>query len=137
MHSANEAYKNAKSELNKLLANQEQFQTVLDHCEKYFDLKNKKELTPAEQVKLKIYTQTVQRVHVSDESDIDSIQNLKNSTDRKIEALTQNFRALENQFQTYSDIVKTYYEISNGDYISKLVEEQYRKEQENKKGKAI
>ena len=137
MNSANMAYKNTKNELNKLLANQEQFQTVLEHCEKYFDLRNKKELTPAEQVKLKIYTQTVQRVHVSDESYIESILNLKNSTDRKIETLTQNFRALENQFQTYSDIVKTYYEISKGDYISRLVDEKHRKEQENKKDKAI
>lgn len=135
MHSANEAYKNAKSELNKLLSNQEQFKTVLEHCEKYFALKSKKELTPAEQVKLKIYTQTVQRVHVSDESDIDSIRNLKNSTEQKINTLTQHFLGLENQFKTYSDIVKTYYNISKGDYISKLVEEERIKRDKDKERK--
>lgn len=133
MNSANEAYKNAKSELNKLIANEEQYKTVLEHCEKYFELKNKKELTPAEQVKLKIYTQTVERVHVSDESDIESIRNLKNTIDQKIDTLTQNFRVLENRFNTYSDIAKTYYEISKGDYISQLIDEQKRNEHREKK----
>lgn len=131
MEYAKTEFQNTKAELNKLLANQEQFQTVLEHCEKYFSLKKKKELTPAEQVKLRIFTQTVQRVHVTNETDIDSIRNLKKSIDTKIEILTVDFRRLEAQYKTYSDIVHTYYAISRGDYISNLVEaEQKRRERE-------
>lgn len=132
MESAKEAYRNTKTELNKLIANQEQFETVLDHCEKFFALKNKKELTPAEQVKLKIYTQTVERVHITDKADIESIRSLINSTKKKIDILTANFRSIENQYKTYDDIINTYYEISKGDYISKLVEEERNRQNHEK-----
>lgn len=128
MESIKTTFQNIKTELNKLLANQEQFQTVLEHCEKYFSLKKKKELTPAEQVKLRIFTQTVQRVHVADETDIDNIHNLKNSIDCKIEMLTADFRRLEMQYKTYSDIVRTYYKISKGDFISNLVEAELKRQ---------
>lgn len=128
MESTKTTFQNTQTELNKLLANQEQFQTVLEHCEKYFSLKKKKELTPAEQMKLRIFTQTVQRVHVADETDIDNIHNLKNSIDCKIEMLTADFRRLEMQYKTYSDIVRTYYKISKGDFISNLVEAELKRQ---------
>lgn len=121
-------YETTKSELNKLIAKQEQLQTVLEHCEKYFALKRKKELTPAEQVKLKIFSQTAQRVHVSIERDIKSIRKLKNSADIKLELLSAEFRSVEKKYMTYSDIVQTYYEISKGDYISNLIKEQYKRD---------
>lgn len=134
LETANTAYQNTKKELNNLIANQEQFKTALEHCDNYFKLKSKKELTPAEQVKLKIYTQTVQRVHVTNESDINSIRNLVKSNEEKIKLLTVDFRRVENQLNTYRNIINTYNEISKGDYISKLVEEeQNRCERESRR----
>lgn len=134
LETANTAYQNTKKELNKLIANQEQIKTALEHCENYYKLNNKNELTPAEQVKLKIYTQTVQRVHITNESDINSIRNLVKSNEEKIELLTADFRRVENQLNTYHNIINTYNEISKGDYISKLVEEERnRRERENRR----
>lgn len=138
LNSAKEAYQNAKNQLNKLTQNGEQLQTVISHCEGYFKLKGKSELTAAEQLKLKIFSQTAERIHASEESDIERVRALKVNVDKKAEALAAEFYNLEKQYTTYSEIVKTYYEISQGDYISKLVEqEMQRRENERKNGKTI
>ena len=134
LNSAKKAYQNAKTELNKLTQNGEQLQTVIAHCEKYFELKAKSELTAAEQLKLKIFSQTVERIHVSDESAIERVRTLKSNVDKKAETLAAEFHDLEERYTTYSEIVKTYYEISQGDYISKLVEQE-RQRQEKEKAK--
>ena len=132
MNSAKEAYQNAKTELNKLTQNGEQLQTVIVHCEKYFELKAKSELTAAEQLKLKIFSQTVERIHVSDESDIERVRTLKSNVDKKAETLASEFHDLEERYTTYSEIVKTYYEISQGDYISELVEQERQRQEKEK-----
>lgn len=132
LNSAKEAYQNAKTELNKLTQNGEQLQTVIVHCEKYFELKAKSELTAAEQLKLKIFSQTVERIHVSDESDIERVRTLKANVDERAAALASEFHDLEERYTTYSEIVKTYYEISQGDYISKLVEQERQRQEKEK-----
>lgn len=95
LKSAKEAYQNAKTELNKLTQNGEQLQMVIVHCEKYFKLKAKSGLTAAEQLKLKIFTQTAERIHVSDESDIERAPALKANVNKKTEALTAEFHDLK------------------------------------------
>lgn len=132
LNSAKESYQNAKAELNKLTQNGEQLQTVIVHCEKYFELKAKKELTSAEQLKLKIFSQTAERIHVSDESGIERVRALKTNVDKKVEALAAEFHNLDERYATYSEIVKTYYEISLGDYISKLVEQERQRQEKEK-----
>lgn len=55
-------------------------------------------------------------------------------------ALKENFKSCQQLYEVYSDIAKTYYDISKGDYVSKLVEEERRKkeqEAQRKKNKAI
>lgn len=138
LEATKEAYQNAKTELNKLIKSGEEFQTIIEHCEKYLALKDKKELSPAEQLKLKIYAQTAERVSVANEKDIEVIRKLQNSTDEKIKVLYEQFQLLEKQYNTYNDIFKTYNEISKGDYISKLVEqERERQEKERSKNKSL
>lgn len=38
------------------------------------------------------------------------------------------FRDCQQLYKVYSDIAKTYYEISQGDYISRLVEEERKRQ---------
>ena len=116
--------------------NGEQLQTVIVHCEKYFWFKTKSELTAAEQIKFKIFTQTTERIPVSDESDIERVRTLKANVYKKAEALADVFHDLEKRYTTYSKIFKTYYEISQEDYISKLAEQE-RQWRENKNHKKV
>lgn len=55
-------------------------------------------------------------------------------------ALKENFKSCQQLYEVYSDIAKTYYDISKGDYISELVEEERRRleqEVQRKKNKTI
>ncbi len=65
----------------------EQLQTVIVHCEKYLELIAKSELTAAKQLKLKIFSQTADRIHVTDESGIERVRVLKANVDKKAEDL--------------------------------------------------
>ena len=52
----------------------------------------------------------------------------------KISALKENLEGCRKRYDVYSDIFKTYGEISNGDYLSNLADEKRkRREQEKKK----
>lgn len=64
-------------------------------------------------------------------------QTLKNYENlEKISALKDNLEGCRQRYDVYSDIAKTYDEISKGDYISKLVEEEkQRKEYRDRKRK--
>ena len=55
---------------------------------------------------------------------------------KKISALKENLEGCRQRYDVYSDIAKTYADISQGDYISKMVEEEkQRREQVVKKNK--
>lgn len=77
-------------------------------------------------LKPKIFSQNVERIYVPDENDIERVSTLKANVDKKAETLAAEFHNLEEHYTTYSEIVKTYYEISQGDYISKLAEQEHK-----------
>ena len=69
-------------------------------------------------------------------ADIDRLRECTKSMGKKISALKENLEGCRKRYDVYSDIAKTYGEISRGDYISKLVEEEkQRREKDTKKSK--
>ena len=50
----------------------------------------------------------------------------------KIAALKNSFENCKQMYDVYTDIAKTYYDISKGDYISNLIEEKKREEKQQK-----
>ena len=69
-------------------------------------------------------------------SDIDRLREKTEKLNKKISALKDNLEGCRKRYDVYSDIAKTYREISQGDYISKMVEEEKeRREQVAKKNK--
>lgn len=46
----------------------------------------------------------------------------------KIAALKKTFEGCEEMYEVYKDIADTYYSIAKGDYVSKLVVEQKKRE---------
>ncbi len=131
------AYENARDELNKLRSNIEQIATVIGHCEKYFELKTKTTLTPAENVAFEMYKQTALRVHIDDECDIEHIRALKQSHEEKVIVLSEQFNQCKKLYDAYTNVANTYYEISKGDYISRLVDEFKKKQEEEKQQQNI
>jgi hypothetical protein len=62
-------------------------------------------------------------------ADVDSLRENALQLSTKISALKDNLEGCRKRYDVYSDIFKTYEEISKGDYISKLVEEERQREE--------
>jgi len=136
-----DTYEKAMQELNSLSAQQDKFDSLVEQAETYFSLIDKPQISIAERLKLNICKQAMINNNIQTHSDYDRLKVLQQETDKKIAALKNNFENCKNLYNTYSDIAKTYHEISKGDYVSKLVAEEQKKrehdEQQKKKKKAI
>lgn len=134
-------YENARQELNVLSAKQDSLSTLVEQAEKYFELLDKPTLTLSEKLKLNICKQAISGHNIQTRSDLEQLKSTSQETAKKIALLKENFEKCKRLYEVYSDIAHTYYDISSGDYISRLVaEEQQKREreaQQNKKNKSI
>ena len=129
-------YENARRELNSLIVKHEKLEGLAEQAETYFSFADKSQLSDTEQLSLKICKQTLLNNNISDRPDFERLKAIRTETDKKIAALKKTFKDCEGMYEVYKDIADTYYSISNGDYISKLVEEE-REKQAVKKSRAI
>lgn len=58
---------------------------------------------------------------------------LYNPVQQELAVLKSNFENCKRMYDVYSDIAKTYYDISKGDYISSLISEKKREEEKRMK----
>lgn len=68
-------------------------------------------------------------------ADVDTLRERVNSLSNKITAHKNSLEKCRQRFAVYSDIAKTYCEISKDDYISNLVEEERKRQEQIKKKK--
>ena len=115
---------NARRELNALIVKQEKLEGLMEQAETYFSLADKSELSDTEQLSLKICRQTLQNNSISDRSDFERLKAVQKETDKKIAVLKKTFEDCKQMYDIYMDIAKNYYDISKGDYVSKLIKEQ-------------
>ena len=133
-----EEYENARQEYNALMIKQERLEGLVEQAETYFELLDKPDLSASEELHLKICRQTLENNNISDRSDYDHLKNGHQETDKKISALKNSFENCRKLYEVYADIAETYHNISKGDYISNLIAEEKRKEeQENIKDKLV
>ena len=125
-------YEQIRQELNELTVQQEKLSSLVKQAEIYMKLSSKQELSAFEQLQLTVSRQSAESNGIISHSDLDRLKNVLANTDKKTTALKENFKRCQQQYDIYSDIAKTYYEISKGDYISKLVEEERKHKQVNK-----
>lgn len=134
-------YENARQELNALSAKQDSLSSLVEQAEKYFELLDKPTLTLSEKLKLNICKQAISGHNIQTRSDLEQLKSTSQKTAKKIALLKENFEKCRRLYEVYYDIAHTYYDISSGDYISRLVaEEQQKREreaQQNKKNKSI
>ncbi len=129
-------FDNARRELNALIVRLEKLESLTEQAENYFSLSHKDNLSVSEQLQLNICRQTLTINNINSRSDCDRLKALHQETDKKITALKSNFENCKQLYDIYSDIAKTYYDISKGDYISRLVDEE-RKKRERSKPKSL
>ena len=113
-----------RQELNALAAHQDTLTGLDEQAEEYFSLLDKTERTPADELRLKMYKTVLESNNITSRSDYEYLKSVVADTQKKAAPLKENFKKCSKLYELYSEIAKTYHEISRGDYISRLVEEQ-------------
>jgi len=126
-------YDNAHRELNALIVRLEKLESLTEQADNYFRLSDKENLSPSEQLQLKICSQTLTNNNIKSRSDCDRLKAFHRETSEKIAVLKSNFENCKLLYDIYSDIAKTYYDISKGDFISSLISEKKREDEKRMK----
>jgi hypothetical protein len=123
-----------QEQLSQKLLEQEQVQELIRQSEYYFANADRNDLSDEDNKRLEIYKSSMQANDIHSIYDINTWRERNNKLQSDITALKNTLAEKKNKIAMYTDIRDTYYEISRGDYISKLVEEEkQRREQEHKK----
>ncbi|SEL42851.1 relaxase/mobilization nuclease domain-containing protein [Ruminococcus albus] len=123
-----------QEQLSRLLLEQEQVQELIRQSEFYFTNANRYDLSAEDKNRLEIYISSMQANDIHSPDDINCWREQNTKLHSDIMALKNTIAEKKNKLAMYTDIRDTYYEISCGDYISKLVEEEkLRREQERQK----
>ncbi len=95
----------------------------------YFALMDKLSLTAEEKLCAEIYKEALSQQNIVSASDYDYLKGVVTETEQKAAPIKEHYNKCAALLKEYSDITKTYNEISQGDYISKLVEQEKQKQQ--------
>ena len=127
-----EEYENTRQEYNVLMMKQERLEGLVEQAETYFELLDKPDLSASEELRLNICRQTLENNNISDRFDYDRLKSIHQETTKKIATLKNSFESCRKLYEVYADIADTYQKISKGDYISNLIAEEKKREEEQK-----
>ena len=125
-------YEKMRWEINQLSEEYEKLSSLIAQAELYFSLKNKPDLSDIEQIRLKLSRQSMENNNITSADQIGYLKHLLQEKSAKQAALKENFNRCQQLYAVYSDIARTYREISKGDYISNLVQEKQKEETQKK-----
>ena len=126
-------YEKQWQEINGQIEEYNQMVSLLEQAQLFDELSSKDKLSDAEQLQLTICRQAMKRSNIHNRSDYDLLKNQTYSLQSKINALKDTLEKTRQRYDVYCDISKTYGEISKGDYISNLVEEECKRQEQVKK----
>ena len=129
-------YEKQRQEINGQIEEYNRMVSMLEQAQLFDELSSKNKLSDTEQLQLTICRQAIEQNNIHSKADYDLLRNQTYSLQAKINALKGTLEKTRQRYDVYCDIAKTYGEISKGDYISNLVEEErQRQEQAKKKNK--
>ena len=129
-------YEKQRQEINEHIEEYNRMVSLLEQAQLFKELSSKGKLSEAEQLQLTVCRQAMEQNSIHSPSDEDSLRKNARQLGIKISALKDNLEGCRKRYDVYSDIAKTYGKISQGDYVSKLVEEEkQRREKAAKKNK--
>jgi hypothetical protein len=128
-------YEKIRGEINQLSEEHENLSSLISQAEVYFSLKNKPDLSDMEQLRMTVSRQSMENNNITSANQIGYLKQTLRNMNEKQAALKEDFNRCQQLYAVYSDIAKTYREITKGDYISNLVLEK-QKEEESKRTQA-
>ena len=75
-----------------------------------------------------MYRETLARQNIQSLSDFEYLKGVIKETEQKAAPIREHYKKCADLFRDYSDIADTYREITQGDYISKLIEQQRKQD---------
>ena len=105
-----------------------QLRSLAAQAEEYFALMYKPSLTGEEQLRAKMYRETLAQNNIESRSDYDYLKTVISEAEQKAAPIKEQYNKCANLLREYSEIADTSREISQGDYISKLIDQQRKKD---------
>ena len=129
-------YEKERHDINNYIEQHNRMVSLMEQAQLFKELSTKGKLSASEELKLTVCRQAMDSNNIHTLADIDRLREHTENLSQKISALKVNLEGCRQRYDVYSDIAKTYAEISQGDYVSKLVEEErQRREQMARKWK--
>ena len=99
-------------------------------AEEYFALMDKHSPTVEEQLRVEMYRETLAQQNIESISDYEYLKGVIADVEQKAAPVKAHYNKCAVLLKEYSDIAETYNQILQSDYISKLIEQQQKQEQE-------
>ena len=128
-------YEKQRGEINNYIDEHNRLVSLWEQAQLFDELSAKDKLSDAEQLQLTICRQAMEQNNIHSKADIDQLRNQTYSLQTKINALKDTLEKTRQRYDVYCDISKTYGEISKDDYISNLVEEERKRQEQVRKKK--
>ena len=126
-------YEKQRQEINGQIEEYNRMVSMLEQAQLFDELSAKDKLSDAEQLQLTICRQAIEQNNIHSKADYDLLKSQTYCLQSKINALKDTLEKTRQRHDVYCDIAKTYSEISKSDYISNLVEEERRRQEQVKK----
>ena len=123
----------SRQEVNIMETKCNLLKSLAAQAEEYFVLTNKTALNAEEQIRAEIYKETLSQKNIESRSDLDYLKGIIVETEQKSAPIKAHYNKCAALLKEYSDISDTYNEISQGDYISKLIEQQRKQDASQKR----
>ena len=118
----------SRQEVNTMETKCNLLKSLAAQTEEYFSLTDKPSLTAEEQLRVEMYRETLAQKNIGSRSDLDYLKGVIAETEQKAAPVREHYNKCVTLLKEYSDIETTYEEISQGDYISKLIERQRKQD---------
>ena len=117
-----------RTEVNTMETKCNLLKSLAVQAEEYFLLMNKQSLTAEDEIRIKMYRETLARQNIQSLSDFEYLNGVIKETEQKAAPIREHYKKCTDLFREYSDIADTYREIMQGDYISKLIKQQRKQD---------
>ena len=118
----------SRQEVNAMETKCNLLKSLAAQAEEFFALMDKPSLTTEEQLRVEMYRETLAQKNIESRSDLDYLKGVIAETEQKAAPVREHYNKCAVLLKEYSDIATTYKEISQGDYINKLVEQQRKQD---------
>ena len=118
----------SRMEVNTMETKCNLLRSLAAKAEEYFALTDKPSLNAEEQLRLEMYRETLAQKNIVSCSDLDYLKGVIADAEEKSAPVKAHYNKCASLLKEYSDISETYNEISQGDYISKLIEQERKQD---------